>query len=83
MKFPLLTLALIAVSITSMAQTENFSINDFKWTRQPQSYEIKNDTVEIVTKPHTDLWQRTYYRQGEVWHLCLLARGLFFQSRLH
>ena len=33
----------------------------FKWTREPESYTITGDTVEIVTKPYTDLWQRTYY----------------------
>ena len=32
-----------------------------KWTREPESYRIGSDMVEIVTKPHTDLWQRTYY----------------------
>lgn len=36
-------------------------IKDFKWTREPSKYEIFNDRVEIVTKPNTDLWQRTYY----------------------
>lgn len=36
-------------------------IKDFKWTREPSKYEIFDDRVEIVTKPHTDLWQRTYY----------------------
>lgn len=36
--------------------------NDFKWTRSPQSYMIEGDRIEVVTKPHTDLWQRTYYR---------------------
>lgn len=33
----------------------------FQWTRQPESYLIGENRVEIVTKPHTDLWQRTYY----------------------
>lgn len=33
----------------------------FKWTREPDSYRINKDSVEIITKPHTDLWQRTYY----------------------
>lgn len=33
----------------------------FQWTREPESYRITHDTIEIVTKPHTDLWQRTYY----------------------
>ena len=38
-----------------------FSIRNFKWTRQPESFTVSDDKVEIVTKPHTDLWQRTYY----------------------
>ena len=33
----------------------------FQWTRQPESYLIGENRVEIVTPPHTDLWQRTYY----------------------
>ena len=33
----------------------------FEWTREPESYAVKDGKVEIVTKPHTDLWQRTYY----------------------
>lgn len=37
----------------------NFS--KFEWTRNPESYNINADMIEIVTKPHTDLWQRTYY----------------------
>ena len=37
------------------------NIGDFKWTRQPESCVIKGDTIEVVTKPGTDLWQRTYY----------------------
>ena len=32
-----------------------------KWTREPKSYSITSDKVEIITDPHTDLWQRTYY----------------------
>ena len=36
-------------------------ISNFKWTRQPESCVIKGDTIEVVTKPGTDLWQRTYY----------------------
>jgi regulation of enolase protein 1 (concanavalin A-like superfamily) len=38
-----------------------FDINALKWTREPESYSITEDKIEIVTKPHTDLWQRTYY----------------------
>lgn len=36
-------------------------INSFKWTREPKEYRITDDKLEITTKPHTDLWQRTYY----------------------
>ena len=36
-------------------------IDNFKWTRQPERGVIKGDTIEVVTKPGTDLWQRTYY----------------------
>ena len=37
------------------------NMKTFKWTREPQDYKIENGRVEIITKPHTDLWQRTYY----------------------
>lgn len=33
----------------------------FHWTREPDRYRINKDSIEIITKPHTDLWQRTYY----------------------
>ena len=36
-------------------------LTKFSWTRQPERIRITAGTVEIVTKPHTDLWQRTYY----------------------
>lgn len=36
-------------------------LKKFTWTREPEHYQINQDTIEIVTKPHTDLWQRTYY----------------------
>lgn len=36
-------------------------VREFKWTREPKSYKIEKDRIEIVTKPYTDLWQRTYY----------------------
>ena len=34
---------------------------DLKWTREPESWSMTEDRVEIVTLPGTDLWQRTYY----------------------
>lgn len=36
-------------------------VNNLKWTRAPQDYEILRDKIVITTKPQTDLWQRTYY----------------------
>ena len=38
-----------------------FDVKDLQWTRQPESCVISPDRIEIVTRPHTDLWQRTYY----------------------
>lgn len=38
-----------------------FSGRDWKWTRSPQEFLADNNKIEIVTAPHTDLWQRTYY----------------------
>ena len=32
-----------------------------EWTRMPRKYCVSADRIEIVTAPHTDLWQRTYY----------------------
>lgn len=33
----------------------------FYWIRQPKQYEVNEHSVEVITKPYTDLWQRTYY----------------------
>lgn len=38
-----------------------FDHNALHWTREPLNWEINDDTIRITTKPHTDLWQRTYY----------------------
>ena len=32
-----------------------------KWTRAPKQYAIADGKIEMITEPHTDLWQRTYY----------------------
>lgn len=37
------------------------NLKEFKWVRQPADFKILNSKIEIVTKPFTDLWQRTYY----------------------
>lgn len=36
-------------------------LSRFAWIREPKQYTVNEDTIEIITKPHTDLWQRTYY----------------------
>ncbi|MCB6607168.1 DUF1349 domain-containing protein [[Clostridium] symbiosum] len=36
-------------------------ISEFLWTREPQKSTVTEEKIEIITEPHTDLWQRTYY----------------------
>ena len=53
-----------AKTSTNNEETKNsmtLNIKYFQWAREPESCIIKGDTIEVVTKPHTDLWQRTYY----------------------
>lgn len=38
-----------------------FDIAELKWTREPATYKVGKDEICIMTEPHTDLWQRTYY----------------------
>ena len=38
-----------------------FDVSKLQWTREPANYTLAADKIEIVTEPHTDLWQRTYY----------------------
>lgn len=37
----------------------NFDAKQMQWTRPSEKYTVTEDKVEIVTEPHTDLWQRT------------------------
>lgn len=39
----------------------DFDIKELEWTREPESYSVSEEKIEIITKPYTDLWQRTYY----------------------
>ena len=32
-----------------------------QWIREPKAFRLEGDRAEIITQPHTDLWQRTYY----------------------
>jgi len=38
-----------------------FDAERLELTREPASWSFADGKIEIVTKPHTDLWQRTYY----------------------
>ena len=38
-----------------------FDVHKLQWTRVPADYTISENKIEIITAPHTDLWQRTYY----------------------
>ena len=38
-----------------------WKFENLKWTRAPKDFVLQDDKIEIVTEPHTDLWQRTYY----------------------
>lgn len=57
-----------------------FDVTQLQWTRQPKRCVISPDTIEIVTQPHTDLWQRTYYhfRNDNAPVLQMATSELFF-----
>ena len=38
-----------------------FDVSQLQWTREPENHRISAEKIEIITQPHTDLWQRTYY----------------------
>lgn len=54
--------------------------NEWQWTRKPAAYTIENDKIEIITNPHTDLWQRTYYhfRNDNAPVLQITSKEMFF-----
>lgn len=39
----------------------DFDVQKLEWIRKPKNYLISQEKIEIITQPHTDLWQRTYY----------------------
>ena len=38
-----------------------FDLTKLKWIREPERFSIEENKITIVTRPHTDLWQRNYY----------------------
>ena len=45
----------------ALSNDGHIDLNRLQWTREPQSFEVKDSIITITTAPHTDLWQRTYY----------------------
>ena len=39
----------------------DFCISELVWTRAPEVFTLEDGKITITTRPHTDLWQRTYY----------------------
>lgn len=39
----------------------NFDTEKLFWIRESKNYSIDSNKIEIITEPHTDLWQKTYY----------------------
>ena len=37
------------------------NVEKLVWTREPKRFKISEERIEIITQPHTDLWQKTYY----------------------
>lgn len=38
-----------------------FNAQQLFWIREPAQAVVSDEKIEIITQPHTDLWQRTYY----------------------
>ena len=38
-----------------------FELQSGKWLNKPSYYEVTDNSVEIITEPNTDFWQRSYY----------------------
>ena len=36
-------------------------LKKFNWIREPKKWNVIESKLEVITEPHTDLWQRTYY----------------------
>ena len=45
----------------ALADSGHIDLSSLQWTREPEGFEVKGDTILITTAPKTDLWQRTYY----------------------
>ena len=49
-------------------------MDNMKWIRKPDQVAVENGKIYLVTQPHTDLWQNTYY------HFCNDNAPLFLMD---
>ena len=49
-------------------------MDNMKWIRKPDQVTVENGKIYLVTQPHTDLWQNTYY------HFCNDNAPLFLMD---
>lgn len=49
--------------VSALSAEGRINLQELQWTREPQAYSIKGDTLEISTAPHTDLWQRSHQQR--------------------
>lgn len=59
-----------------------FSLQDFRWTREPASFTRSDERIEIITNPHTDLWQRLSRREDDYRMECSTDGLHFSQMRI-
>lgn len=61
-----------------------FDVKNLVWTREPLSCTMEEDRIEVVTRPRTDLWQRTYYhfRNDNAPVLQMTTREKYFSFRV-
>ena len=58
-----------------------FDIGQLRWVRKPDQSYLSPEQIRLVTQPHTDLWQRTYYHfRNDSAPLLLLDTDLDFFS---
>ena len=55
-------------------------VSTMKWVRKPLRFKITSNRIEMISSPHTDLWQRTYYhfRNDNAPMLQASTKELFF-----
>ncbi len=59
---------------------KQFVKENLYWIKELENYEITDDKVTIISKPCTDLWQRTYYgfQNDNAHFLCFPASPIYY-----